>query len=170
MESGVEAQIKYLLHNNLIEQISKKKLNIKGKGRIYNPPKPPSKIFTKVVGNLYRKQFPQESKPKKRIRKVKDKPAGSADVLLKHGKDNGEITQVNADRFSDIINEYDNSQNKQTNPLSVEFKFIIEIKKTTQGSRNDRNVYRTRNCLWWRTGLKIIPTNSNNKTGIYVWR
>ena len=65
MNSGVEAQIKYLLHNNLIEQISKKKLKIKGKGRIYNPPKPPSKILTKVVGNLYKKQFPQESKPTK---------------------------------------------------------------------------------------------------------
>ena len=64
MESGVEAQISYLLDNNLIEQISKKKLKIKGKGRIYNPPKPPSKILTKVVGSLYKKQFPQESKPK----------------------------------------------------------------------------------------------------------
>ena len=64
MDSGVEAQIKYLLHNNLIEQISKKKLNIKGKGKIYNPPKPPSKILTTVVGNLYKKQFPQESTPK----------------------------------------------------------------------------------------------------------
>ena len=87
-------------------------------------------------------------------------------MLLKHDKGNGEITQVNGDKFPDIINEYDNSQNKQTNPLSVEFKFIIE--KTTQGSRNNRNVYRTRNCLWWRTGLKIIIKNSKNKTGIYV--
>ena len=65
MESGVEAQISYLLDDNLTEQNSKKKLKIKGKGRIYNPPKPPSKILTKVVGNLYKKQFPQESKPKK---------------------------------------------------------------------------------------------------------
>ena len=121
MESGVGAQINYLLDNNLIERVSKNKLKIKGKGRIYNPSKSPSKIPTKVVGSLYKKQFPQESKPNKRIRKVKDKPAGRADVLLKHDKDNGEITQVNGDKFPDVINEYDNSQNKRTNPLSVEF-------------------------------------------------
>ena len=52
MESGAEAHINYLLDNNLKEQISKKKSKVKGKGRIYNPPKPPSKILTKVVGNL----------------------------------------------------------------------------------------------------------------------
>ena len=63
MESGVEAQIKYLLSNNLIEQTSKTKIKIKGKGRIYNPPTPPSKILTKVVGSIYNKQFPKESKP-----------------------------------------------------------------------------------------------------------
>ena len=77
MESGVDAQINYLLYNNFIEQ----KLKIKGKGRIYNPSKPPSKILTKVVGSLYKKQFPKESKPTRRIRNVKDKPEGSADVL-----------------------------------------------------------------------------------------
>ena len=59
MESGVEAQINYLLHNDLIERISNKKLNLNGKGRIYNPSKQPSKIFTKVVGSLYKKQFPK---------------------------------------------------------------------------------------------------------------
>ena len=53
-------------------------------------------------------------------------------MLLKHDKDNSEITQVNGDKISDITNEYDNSQNKQTNPLSVEFKFIIEIKNHTR--------------------------------------
>ena len=57
MESGVEAQINYLLNHDLIERISKKKLKINGKGRIYNPPKPPSKILTKVVNSLYNKQF-----------------------------------------------------------------------------------------------------------------
>ena len=91
-------------------------------------------------------------------------------MLSKHDKDNGGITQVNGDKFPDTINDYDNSQNKQTNPLSVEVEFITEIKQTTQGSRNNRNVCRTRNCLWWRTGLEIIPKSSNNKTGIYVWR
>ena len=65
MESGVEAQINYLLNNDLIKRISHKTLNIKGKGRIYNPSKPPSKIITKVVGSLYKKQFPKESKPNK---------------------------------------------------------------------------------------------------------
>ena len=59
MESGVEAQISYLLSNDLIERISNKKLKIKGKGRIYNPSKPPSKILTKVVGSLYKRQFPK---------------------------------------------------------------------------------------------------------------
>ena len=63
MESGIEAQIKYLLNNNLTERISKKKLNINGKGRLYNQDKPPSEILTKAVGNLYKKQFPQESQP-----------------------------------------------------------------------------------------------------------
>ena len=52
MESGVEAQIKYLLDNNLKERISKKKLNINGKGKLYNQDKPPSKILTKVVGSF----------------------------------------------------------------------------------------------------------------------
>ena len=115
---GVEVQIKYLLDNQLIERISNKKLNINGKGRIYNQDKPPSKILTKAVGSLYKKQFPQESKPKRRIRNVKDKPAGSADVLLKHDKDNGEITQVNGDRFSDIMNMKNHKEiNKQTHYL-----------------------------------------------------
>ena len=71
MESGVEARINYLLDNNLIERISNQKLKIKGKGRLYNPSKAPSKILTKVVGSLYNQQFPNESKPKKRIRNVK---------------------------------------------------------------------------------------------------
>ena len=86
MESGVEAQTNYLLNNNLIERISKKKLNINGKGRIYNQDKPPSKILTKVVGSLYKKQFPKEPKPTRRIRKVKEAAANSANVLLKFDK------------------------------------------------------------------------------------
>ena len=65
MESGVEAQIKYLLDNNLIERISSKKLKVKGKEGIYNPAKSPSKILTKVVGSLYKKQFPKEPKTKR---------------------------------------------------------------------------------------------------------
>ena len=104
---SVEVQIKYLLDNQLIERISNKKLNTNGKGRLYNQDKPPSKVLAKVVDSLYKKQFPQESKPKKRIRNVKDTPAGSADVLLKHDKDNGKITQVNGDNLSDIMNEYE---------------------------------------------------------------
>ena len=67
MESGVGAQISYLLNNDLIERIPNKKLKIKGKGRIYNPSKPPGKILTKVVGSLYKKQFPKESKPKNEL-------------------------------------------------------------------------------------------------------
>ena len=81
MESGVEAQIDYLLDNNLIERISSKKLKLKGKGKICNPSKPPSKILTKVVGSFYKKQFPKEPKPKRRIRNVKEAPAGSAKIF-----------------------------------------------------------------------------------------
>ena len=111
MERGVEAQINYLLNNNLIERISNKKLKVKGKGRLYNPSKAPSKVLAKVVGSLYKKQFPKESKPKKRIRNVKDKPAGSAEVLLKHDKHDGDdVTQVHGGKFSDFINEYENSK------------------------------------------------------------
>ena len=97
-ESGVEAQINYLLNNNLIERISKKKLNINGKGRIYNQDKPPSKILTKVVGSLYKKQFPKEPKPTRRIRNVKEAPEGSAKVLLKFN----EFRRVDKHRFLDF--------------------------------------------------------------------
>ena len=129
MESGIEAQINYLLDNNLIERISSKKLKGKGKGRIYNPSKPPSTILTKVVGSLYKKQFPKESKSKRRVSKVKDAPEGSAKIALKHEPNDYEVPQVNRDRFSDFINDYDVLQNKQTNPLSVELKFRIETQK-----------------------------------------
>ena len=128
MESGGEAQISYSLNNNLIERISNKRLKVKGKGRIYNPSKPPSKILTKVVGSLYKKQFPKESEPTRRIRKVKEAPEGSVQVSFKHDTNDSEVPQVNRDRFSDFINDYDDSQNKQTNPLSVELEFTIETK------------------------------------------
>ena len=84
MESGVEAQIHYLLKHGLKERISKKKLTINGKGRIYNQNKPPSKILTQVVGSLYKKQFPKTSKTTRHIRKVKQTPPNSASVLLKY--------------------------------------------------------------------------------------
>ena len=58
MGSGVEAQINYLLNNILIDRIPNKKLHNHGKGKIYNQDKPQSKILTKVVGSLYKKQFP----------------------------------------------------------------------------------------------------------------
>ena len=112
MEGGVDAQINCLLDNNLIKQISKKKFKIKGKGRIYNPPKPPSKIHTKVVGSLYKKQFPKESKPTRRIRKVKEAPEGSAQISLKHDPNDYEVPQLNRDRFSYFMNDYDVLRNK----------------------------------------------------------
>ena len=120
MERGVEAQIGYLLDNQLIERISKKKLNINGKGRIYNPPKPPSKILTKAVGSLYKKQFPQESKPKRRIRNVKDKPAGSTDVLLKFDEPTVKegLRRVNQDKFKNFTEDYDTSQSIKTDSLN----------------------------------------------------
>ena len=53
-------------------------------------------------------------------------------MLLKHDKHDGDdVTQVNGGKFSDFINEYENSRNKHTNPLSVELKSIIEIKNHT---------------------------------------
>ena len=127
MERGVEAQIKYLLDNQLIERISKNKLNINGKGRIYNQDKPPSKALAKVVGSLYKKQFPQESKPKRRIRNVKDKPAGSADVLLKFREPTTKegLRRVNGDKFTEFTEDYDTSQRIKTDPLNVELKFRI---------------------------------------------
>ena len=66
------------------------------------------------------------------------------------------------------MNDYDASQNKQTNPLAVELKLRIETPKTKHDSRNIRNVYKTRNRLWWITGLKIIHKSPSNKIGIYV--
>ena len=131
MERGVEAQIGYLLDNQLIKRISKNKLSINGKGRLYNQDKPPSKILTKAVGSLYNKQFPQESKPKRRIRNVKDKPAGSADVLLKYERPNlvTGVAPVNKVAFGGFINNHEALQNKQTNPLVVELKFRVETQQ-----------------------------------------
>ena len=109
MERGVEAQIGYLLNNQLIKLISKNKSNINGKGGIYNQDKPPSKILTKVVDSLCNKQFPKESKPKRRIRSVKDKPAGSADVLLKYHetfvKDG--LREVDGGKFVNFMDDYE---------------------------------------------------------------
>ena len=126
-ESGVEAQINYLLYNQLIKRISKNKLNINGKGRLYNQDKPPSKILTKAVGSLYKKQFPQESKPKRRIRNVKDKPAGSTDVLLNYSepivKDG--LRKVDTEKFKDFTDDHEALQKIKTDPLVVELKFRI---------------------------------------------
>ena len=101
-EGGVEARISYLLNNNLIERISKNKLTINGKGRIYNQDKPPSKILTKVVGSLYKKQFPKEPKPTRRIRNVKEAPEGSAKVLLKFN----EFRRVDKHRVLDFEKDF----------------------------------------------------------------
>ena len=106
MESGVEAQTNHLLKHDLIERTSKKKLKLNGKGWIYNPPKPPSKILTKVVGSLYKKQFPKESKSTRRIRKVKEAAANSANVLLKFDKHR----RVDDNRFLDFEKDFDDSQ------------------------------------------------------------
>ena len=136
---GVEVQIKYLLDNQLIERISNKKLNINGKGRLYNQDKPPSKILTKAVGSLYKKQFPQESKPKRRIRNVKDKPAGSADVLLRYSepivKDG--LRKVDTEKFKDFTDDNEALQKIKTDPLVVELKFRI-VTQTKQLSKESK--------------------------------
>ena len=137
---GVEVQIKYLLDNQLIEQISKKKLNINGKGRIYNQDKPPSKVLAKVVGSLYNKQFPQESKPKRRIRNVKDAPEGSTQISLKFDEPTVKegLRRVNQDKFKNFTEDYDTSQIIKTDPLNVELKFRIITQKQTLIKDKDR--------------------------------
>ena len=157
MESGVEAQINYLLGNNLIERVSSKKLKIKGEGRIYNPSnKPPSKILTKVVASLYKKQFPKESKPKRRIRNVKEAPAGSAKIPLKYDAPNDyEEQQVNQDRFSDLMNDYDALQNTQTNPLAVELKIMIETQKPSMAAEISEMFIRPETVYGGLPGLKL---------------
>jgi hypothetical protein len=116
----------YLLNKGLIQQISDKKININNKNRIYNPNKL-SKVLTKAVDSLYKKQFPKE-KPKRRIRNVKEIPAGSADVLLQFDIDDS----VKKDRFLEFINRYEQIEAKKQNPQEVELKYIIEIEGTDQ--------------------------------------
>ena len=95
MEVDLSRKVEHLLNSNLTEQISYKKLKVNGKGRIYNPSKPPSEILTKVADSLYNKQFPKESKPTRRIRKVKNAPPNSAQVSLKFD----ERRRVDKNRF-----------------------------------------------------------------------
>ena len=53
-------KLEHLLNSNLIEKTSEKEQqNINGKGRIYNPSKPPSKILTQIVSSRFNKQFPK---------------------------------------------------------------------------------------------------------------
>ena len=111
----------YLLHNGLIVQISDKKISINNKNRIYNPNNL-SKVLTKVVDRLYKKQSPKE-KPKRRIRNVKEIPAGSADVLLQYDIDDF----VKKDRFLEFIDRYEKIEAKKQNPQEVALKYIIEI-------------------------------------------
>ena len=125
--NGVEAQINYSLNNNLIERIPNKKLKVEGKGRTYNPSKPPSKILTKVAGSLYKKQFPEESKTTRRIRKVKETPEGSAKVLSnfdKYGRveeTRVEDGEVGKEVFNDFIKDFGDSQKNKENAHFVEF-------------------------------------------------
>ena len=65
-----DEKFNYLLNKGLLQQISDKKVNINNKNRIYNPSKL-SKVLTKAVDSLYKKQYPKESKPKRRFRNVK---------------------------------------------------------------------------------------------------
>mgnify|MGYP003340884199 CR=1 FL=1 len=115
----------YLLNNGLVEQISDKKININNKNRIYNPNKL-SKVLTKAVDSLYKKQYPK--KPKRRFRNVKEIPAGSADVLLQFD-DDGYVKQ---DRFLEFINRYEQIEAKKQNPQEVELKYIIETETITE--------------------------------------
>ena len=109
MEVDLNRKVEHLLNSNLIEKTSENKLTINGKGRIYNPSKPPSKILTKVVSSLYNKQFPKESKLTRRIINVNETPANSADVLLKFYKDR----RVVMNRFEYFIKDYGDSQHKK---------------------------------------------------------
>ena len=65
--------------------------------RIYNP-NILILVLTKDVNSLYDKQFLEESKPKRRLRNVKDIPAGSAKVVLRFDDDG----RVDYDSFPDF--------------------------------------------------------------------
>ena len=138
MESGVEAQINHLFNNGLIERISKKKWKIKGKGRIYNPPKPPSKILTKVVGSLYKKRFRKESKPTRRIINVKEAPEGSAKVLLKFIG-----AQVDQRRSPDFQLKYGYSQDPDAdnNTQIVELRYRVETESLMKNPPKKKQRY-----------------------------
>ena len=119
MEVDLKRKLEHLLDSNLIEKASETKLKINGKGRIYNPSKPPSEILIKVVHSLYKKQFPKESKPTRRIRNVKDAPPNSANVLLKFDK-HGRVEEIRVEDsgvvkpiFNDFIKDFDDSQNNK---------------------------------------------------------
>ena len=99
-EVDLNRKVEHLVNSNLIEQISDKQLKVHCKGRVYNQNKPPSKILTKVVNSFYNKQFPRESKPTRRIRKVKEAAANSANVLSKFDKHR----RVDKSRFLDFEN------------------------------------------------------------------
>ena len=121
MEVDLNRKVGHLLNSNLIDNISEKRLDINCKGRIYNPSKPPSKILTKVLNSLYNKQVPKESKPTRRIRKVKETPANSAGVLLKFDKDR----RVERNRFLDFEKDFYDSQIDKENTHIAELKFRV---------------------------------------------
>ena len=144
MEVDLNRKLEHSLNNNLIDNISEKEIKINGKGRIYNPSKPPSKMLTKVVSSLYNKQFPKESKPTRRIRKVKEAPANSADVLLKFDKHR----RVERNRFFDFEKDFYDSQKNKENAQIAELKFravtyILKIDSNTGEMIGDTKIHIT---------------------------
>ena len=119
-------------------------ININNKNRIYNPNKL-SKVLTKAVDSLYKKQYPKESKPKRRIRNVKEIPTGSADVLLRRDAEGNLID----DRFLEFINRYEQIEAKKQNPQEVELKYIIETinLNTRDVSQEEANLRDTNRIL-----------------------
>ena len=144
MEVDLNRKVEHLLNNILIEKISYKKIKINSKGRIYNPSKPPSKILTKVVNSLYNEQCPKESKPTRRIRKVKEAAANSANVLLKLNKPR----RVERNRFSDFDKDFYDSQNNKENAQIAKLKFrvvtsILEMDPDTGEKIGDTKIHTT---------------------------
>ena len=166
MEVDLNRKVKHLLNSKLIGTISEKQININGKGRIYNQTKP-SIILTEVVDSLYNKQFPEEPKPTRRIRKVKEAPPNSANVLLKYDT----YKRVDRTKFQDFQNDfYIPPSDTQGNAQIVELKFRVEIEKGNEETDN-MEIYINEKLIEARTiygGVDALKLYLNHNTAYVV--
>ena len=111
-----------LVNKGLIQELPGNKISINGKNRRYNPNKI-SKILTKTVNALYRKQYRKENKPERKIRNLKDKPSDSVEILLKRDI----VGSIDDSRFQEFSDKHDEIQGRKQDPQKVEMKFRIEL-------------------------------------------